>query len=115
MSKGFLVWLQSLPAVNKRFEDANYSKVGKTAASILTSMAILGDYVSHDVVKKSVCGQKIARVVTVVFANEGQYEVDCWVFKVKDDWALTTLHSKGEGNTLTFIGKLTEMIKSTCE
>lgn len=61
------------------------------------------------------CGEKIARVVTVVFASEGQYAVDYWFFKVKDDWALTALDAKGEGNTLSFIGKLTEIIKNTCE
>lgn len=38
--EGFSGLVTEFTSREKRFEDANYSKVGKTAASILTSMAI---------------------------------------------------------------------------
>lgn len=100
--------------LEQRFKTYDHKAGGRDAATFLKKVEIFGDYVSHAIVKKQFCGERIARVITVFFAESGQYAFDYWFFKPRDIWVLTSFKAKGQGGTQAFIDDLSKLSSRGC-
>ncbi len=98
---------------DKRFE-TDFVALGKKAALSAKSIEAMGSYVSHTVVRTDVCGDRLKRIVTVVFAEDGQYYVSYWFTKAEAVWSLSNFSFNGQGSTAKFFEKLSEQLKISC-
>jgi len=110
----FSAAMQKDLSYDQRYSDDEVKRAGKAGANIFPSLKIYGPYISHSVIRKEQCGNKIARVLSVFFAEDGQYVVEYWFLKVRDDWALATFSLKGEGGTEKFIKQLGAYLQVKC-
>ncbi|MBE7638682.1 hypothetical protein GUA87_17635 [Sneathiella sp. P13V-1] len=101
-------------AKDARYKDYDYEKGGKQARSIITAMNPLGKPLSHSVVKKRSCGDRMEQVLTVFFAEQGQYVAEYWFFRAQEKWSLSAVNLKGEGSAAEFVKKLKGAMLQIC-
>ena len=97
-----------------RFTGADYDKLGKTGSEAISIIEVYGSYLSHSNTKRHMCSNRIARVISVFFAKEGQYAVRYWFFKPQDKWRLAAFDVKGQGSTGAFMDELAKLSAQSC-
>ncbi len=99
---------------DKRFGNQDFGKIGKQAADSVKGFEAFGPYVSHTIVRNDACGERLKRMVIVVFARDAQYFITYWFSKPKEMWALSKFSTNGQSNTGKFFEKLDSQLSIRC-
>jgi len=97
-----------------RYGPAELDAVSNQVRSALAVSDVYGSYVSHSIVRKEFCGDRIARVIAVFFAERGQFVLNYWFVKSNKEWATSTFNLKGHGNSSKFFKGFSEILAATC-
>ncbi len=111
---GFGDKFREYSSYESRYQDTDFVALGKRATTAITNFSTVGTYLSHSVIQKDLCGDRLARVVSVFFSSEGQYFLTYWFFRPQEKWALAKFNGKGEGHAGPFVTKLEEVLKVSC-
>jgi len=99
---------------DRRFEGVDYNALEKKTVVVLGSADVFGEYISDTIVRKEYCGNRIARVISTFFGNEGQYVIEYWFFKTEEKWGATSFDLHGASNTGDFLNKLKKILAVSC-
>lgn len=99
---------------DKRFGKVNFDALENNTKKTVKTLDVYGDYVSHSVMKKEYCGDRIARVISVFFSEDGQFAINYWFMKSGKEWAATTFGMHGESNTGTFFKEISKYLAISC-
>lgn len=112
--KGFGVTFAKFIEKDGRYSSSDAEKAGDSASKTVTSLDTFGKILSHSQIRMDRCGDRIARTVTVFFAEDGQFYTAYWFFKAGDSWSANNIIYEGNGSTSTFVKLLAGALSFDC-
>ena len=95
-------------------DNVNEADVRRQLDNLMNQRQLFGTIISHDILTKQLCKDKIARVTWLAFAEDGQFFFSFNFFNVDGNWSIATINTAGQSGFEDFLDSLEENNSNFC-
>ncbi|WP_343564592.1 hypothetical protein [Kiloniella sp. b19] len=95
-------------------EDIEKADMRAQLDNIMSQREFYGNILSQGIIRKKQCKDKIASVIWLAFADQGQFFFSFNFFNVDGDWSIATIDIEGRGGFEDLLNALEENSRDFC-
>lgn len=99
---------------NPRNLNGTEDELVELVKGVIDKFKVMGKLLSNGVVKKDVCGDKIAHAMLIAYTTKGQVAISLWFFNIADQWFLSHWNAFGEYDPETFTDVIAPLLIKRC-